>query len=181
MNVYDFDKTIYPVDSTAQFYLWCLRRYPGTWLTLPCTAWAFLLMGLRLRPKTRCKEIFYRFLRHVPPDAPERFWREHLQDVCPWYLDQRRKDDLVISASPEFLLLPAARALGFGLMASPVDQATGRCLGENCHGAEKVRRFREKYGGAPVAGFWSDSRSDSPMAALADRAWLVTKDGIVPW
>ncbi len=181
MNVYDFDKTIYPRDSTAQFYLWCLRRYPGTWLTLPCTAWAFFCMGLKIKPKTACKQIFYRFLRRVPADAPETFWRAHIQDICPWYLDQKRPDDLVISASPEFLLAPAARSLGFALMASPVDQATGRYGGENCHGREKVRRFRERYGDAPVEGFWSDSRSDSPMAALAAHAWLVTRDGIVPW
>ena len=94
---------------------------------------------------------------------------------------QKRDDDLVISASPEFLLRPVSHALGFALMASPVDQATGRYEGENCHGAEKVRRFREKYGQAHVEGFWSDSRSDSPMAALADEAWLVTKEGVVPW
>ncbi len=181
MNVYDFDKTIYPRDSTAQFYLWCLGRYPGAWLTLPCTAWAFFCLGLRLRPKTRCKEIFYRFLRHVPPDAPERFWAGHIGAVQRWYLDQKRPDDLVISASPEFLLRPAADALGFALMASRVDQATGRYDGENCHGAEKVRRYREKYGDAPVEGFWSDSRSDSPMAALAARAWLVDGDERVPW
>ncbi len=181
MNVYDFDKTIYPRDSTVQYYLWCLGRYPAAWLTLPCTAWAFLCMGLRLRPKTACKQMFYRFLRHVPEDSVSRFWGENLKNVCPWYLRQRREDDLVISASPEFLLRPVAEALGFALMASPVDQATGRYEGENCHGAEKVRRFRARYGDAPVEGFWSDSRSDAPMAALADKAWLVTRDGVVPW
>ena len=182
MNVYDFDKTIYPVDSTAQFYRWCLGRYPGVWLELPAAAWAFFCMGTRLKTKTKSKQIFYRFLRHVPPDAPALFWREHIKDVCPWYLAQKRPDDLIISASPEFLLRPVSQALGFALLASPVDQATGRYDGENCHGPEKVRRFREKYGDEPVEGFWSDSRSDSPMAALADRAWLVRKGGISePW
>ena len=181
MNVYDFDKTIYPRDSTAQYYLWCLGHYPAAWLTLPCTAWAFFCLGLRLKPKTACKQIFYRFLRHVPQDSVTHFWQEHRKDVCPWYLRQRREDDLVISASPEFLLRPVAQALGFALMASPVDQATGRYEGENCHGAEKVRRFRERYGQTTVEGFWSDSRSDAPMAALADHAWLVTRDGVVPW
>lgn len=181
MNVYDFDKTIYPADSTAQFYLWCLRRYPACRRTLGWTAWAFFCMGTRLKTKTRSKEIFYRFLRHVPPEAPELFWREHIGAVRPWYLAQRRPDDLVISASPEFLLAPAARALGFALLASRVDQSTGRYDGENCHGPEKVRRFRENYGEASVEGFWSDSRSDAPMAALAEHAHLVKGDIISPW
>ena len=181
MNVYDFDKTIYPVDSTAQFYRWCLVRYPGVWLEIPAAAWAFFCMGTKLKTKTQSMQIFYRFLRHVSADAPERFWREHIKDICPWYLAQRRDDDLVISASPEFLLRPVSEALGFALMASPVDQATGRYDGENCHGQEKVRRYRKVYGDAPVEGFWSDSRSDTPMARLAAEAWLVKKDGIVPW
>ncbi len=181
MNVYDFDKTIYPVDSTAQFYRWCLRRYPACRRTLGWTAWAFFCMGTRLKPKTRCKEIFYRFLRHVPPEAPELFWREHIGDIRPWYLAQRRDDDVVISASPEFLLAPAARAIGFALIASRVEQATGLYDGENCHGAEKPRRFRAVYGDAAVDGFWSDSRSDAPMAALAAHACLVTGTRIEEW
>ena len=181
MNVYDFDKTIYPVDSTVQFYRWCLRRYPACRRTLGWTALGFLLVGLRLRSLTGGKEMFYRFLRHVPAEAPALFWREHIGAVRPWFLKQRRPDDLVISASPEFLLAPAAEALGFALIGSPVEQATGRYLGLNCRGAEKVRRFREAYGGAAVEGFWSDSRADAPMAAVAERAFLVRKGVPEPW
>ena len=181
MNVYDFDKTIYPVDSTAQFYLWCLRRYPKCMCTLPVTVWAFFCMGTHIKKKTACKQLFYRFLRHIPADAPQAFWRGHNGAVQPWYLEQKRPDDLVISASPEFLLKPVADALGFALMASPVEQATGIYLGENCHGAEKVRRYREAYGATPVEGFWSDSLSDTPMAQLAQTAYLVKKGTPGPW
>ncbi len=181
MNVYDFDKTIYPTDSTAQFYLWCLRRYPACRRTLGWTAWAFFCMGTRLKTKTRSKEIFYRFLRHVPADAPLLFWQEHIRYIQPWYYEQRRPDDLIISASPEFLLAPAAQMLEFALIASPVEQATGKYMGENCHGAEKPRRFREIYGETPVDGFWSDSRSDAPMAAMAAHAHLVRKGVPEDW
>ena len=43
MNVYDFDKTIYYGDSTADFYLFCLKRHKKipvsyTHLTLPTKA-----------------------------------------------------------------------------------------------------------------------------------------------
>ena len=181
MNVYDFDKTIYPRDSTASFYLWCLKKYPACRKTLGLTAWAFFLMGTRLKPKVRCKEIFYRFLRHVPAEAPLQFWTEHIHDIRPWFHAQRRPDDLIISASPAFLLEPAAQFLEFALIASPVDQATGQCTGENCHGEEKVRRFRAVYGSARVEGFWSDSRSDAPMAALAEAAWFVRRGVPEPW
>lgn len=181
MNVYDFDKTIYPKDSTAEFYLWCLRRYPACLRTLPCTAWAFFCMGTHLHTKTRSKEIFYRFLRHVPEDAPMLFWQEHIRNIRPWYYEQRRPDDLIISASPEFLLRPVAQMLEFALIASPVDAATGHYHGENCHGAEKPRRYHAVYGDTPVDGFWSDSRSDTPMALLARHAHLVKGDTITDW
>ena len=181
MNVYDFDKTIYPVDSTAQFYRWCLRRYPACRRTLPFTAWGLFCMAARLKTKTGAKQIFYRFLRHVPQDAPALFWKEHIAYIEPWYLAQRREDDLIISASPEFLLRPVAEALGFALIASPVEQSTGVYHGENCHGAEKPRRYREVYGDAPVEGFWSDSRSDTPMALLAAHAHLVRRGVSQPW
>lgn len=181
MNAYDFDKTIFPKDSTAAFYLWCLRRWPRCLLSLPRTAFAFALLGLRLRPKTRCKEIFYGFLRHVPEEAPAQFWQEHLDGICPWYLAQRQPDDVIISASPEFLLRPAAEALGFALIASRVDPRTGKTEGLNCHGEEKVRRFRALYPEAAVERFYSDSLSDSPMAALAGEAFLVCGDRREPW
>ena len=35
MNVYDFDKTIYKNDSTADFFLYCLRKHPRIIAILP--------------------------------------------------------------------------------------------------------------------------------------------------
>lgn len=181
MNVYDFDKTIFPRDSTATFYLWSLRRCPRALLSLPRTGIAFIMLALHLRPKTRCKEVFYGFLRHLPADMPECFWREHINMVYPWYLAQKREDDLIISAGPEFLLRPVAEELGFALIASRVDSKTGRTEGLNCHGEEKVRRFRAQYGDAPVERFYSDSLSDSPMARIADEAFMIRRGEVIPW
>ncbi len=181
MNAYDFDKTIFPRDSTATFYLWCLRRCPRALLSLPQTAFAFALLGLKLREKTRCKEIFYGFLRHIPADAPVRFWQEHLGQIYPWYSAQKRADDIIISASPEFLLRPAAEALGVALIASRVDPRSGKTEGLNCHGEEKVRRFRALYPDAAVEEFYSDSLSDTPMARQAARAFLIVRGAVTDW
>lgn len=181
MNVYDFDKTIFHGDSTATFYTWCLRRWPRALLSLPRTAFAFTLLGLKLRPKTRCKEIFYGFLRHVPPTAPEEFWQSHETGIYPWYMAQRQADDVIISASPEFLLRPIADKLGFFLIASRVDPRTGKTEGLNCHGEEKVRRFRALYPEEAVDRFYSDSLSDSPMARLAKEAFMIRKGRVGPW
>jgi len=67
------------------------------------------------------------------------------------------------------------------VIGSPVDKSTGRFLGANCHGAEKVRRFYEEFPGGTIDDFYSDSHSDRPLADVARRAFFVRGDKISPW
>ena len=156
MNVYDFDNTILRGDSTARFFAYCLRHYPAMWLDLPGQAVNGALFLLKLRPKQAFKERMLGFLGRIGDvdAAVERFWAKNFSRVKPWYLAQRRPDDVVISASPEFLIQPACERLGVGCaMGSPVDRHTGRFSGLNCHGEEKVRRFREVFPEAQIDEF----------------------------
>ena len=180
-DVYDFDGTIYDGDSTVDFVLYCLRRFPGTWLTLPRTAVAAVQFGLKILPKTQFKQTMYRFLQHVPQveDVVVDFWLEHCDKMVPCVNPQ--PGDLVISASPEFLLKPYCDIAGYELMASVVDPHTGQYTGQNCHGQEKIRRLRERYPDVVVRNFYSDSRNDDPMARLAQHAYFVRKEQLDPW
>ena len=184
MNAYDFDKTIYNGDSTADFYLFSLRRHPKILRLAPSLLKAFFRFYVRKQgTKTECKEIMYRFLRYcdVPADTAD-FWERNRHKLKDFYLQQKKSDDVIISASPEFLLQPICRELGVRqLIASVVNPRTGKYSGVNCHGEEKVRRFREQYPQATVDKFYSDSRSDTPMAKIAKKAYLVKKDSILPW
>ena len=183
MNVYDFDNTILRGDSSARFFAWCLGHYPRMWLDLPAQLVNGFLFLTRLRPKQAFKQRMFGFLRLIDADrATEGFWRANLPRVKAWYRAAHRPDDVVISASPEFLIRPACEALGIaGVIASPVDRHTGAFSGRNCHGAEKVRRFREVHPDAVIENFYSDSRSDAPMAAIARKAWLVKGESLRPW
>lgn len=179
MRVYDFDKTIYNGDSTVHFYGFCVRKNPLLLLRFP------LITGLRFRlgleRKVIFKERFYRFLQGISDvdSLLEEFWDLHICNIKSWYKPE--PSDVIISASPEFLLEPACRRIGIQhLMASVVDKHTGRYTGENCWGEEKVRRFREKYDG-DIDEFYSDSLSDTPLARLARKSFMVNGDEIVPW
>lgn len=182
-NVYDFDGTIYRGDSTADFFVYCIGRYPKILPDFLGSAVLFAGMGLGLVEKTRAKERFYRFLRFVPD--PERsvidFWQSHEINLEKWYLSQKSADDLIISASPEFLLSPICRQLGVALLGSRVDPKTGKTDGINCHDAEKVRRMREAYPDTQIEKFYSDSASDTPLAALAKDAYFVRRGKIRPF
>ncbi len=95
-----------------------------------------------------------------------------------WYLNQNANSDVVISASPEFLLQSICNRLGVSLIASKVDPSTGQFTVKNCHGQEKVKRFTELYPNETIDEFYTDSKSDYPFAALAKKVYLVKKRSI---
>ena len=184
MNVYDFDQTIFYSDSSFQFTLYCLRHYPRCVLpALPKSLWPAAEYLAGSEDVKKLKEQIFSFLSRLPDveQIVEDFWAENSGRIRDWYLRQKRPDDLIISASPAFLLGPIARKLGVTVIATNMDPYTGRIYGRNCHDTEKVRRFREQYPDALVEQFYSDSLSDAPMAELAQQAFLVKRDEIVPW
>ncbi len=183
MNVYDFDKTIYDGDSTAHFYFYCLKHYPAVLKYLPLTVWAFFLYIISFYSKTEFKEKMYSFLKAVPDVhfAVENFWDENIHKIKDFYKKNQADDDVIISASPEFLLNPICKRLGIThLLASKVDPKTGRYTGENCHGEEKVIRFKEYMPDFIINEFYSDSLSDMPLMRLAARGFMVRGNDIIP-
>ncbi len=183
MNVYDFDKTIYAGDSTAHFYLFSLRRHPSIIKYSPSLLKAVLKFYLfKKGTKTDMKEIMFRFLLKINPEKDIKdFWDTHEKNIKGWYLEQKKDDDIIISASPEFLLKPICERLKIkNLTASRVDVHTGKYSGINCHGKEKVRLFYELYGGE-IDEFYSDSHSDDPLAEISKKAFIVKGNRIENW
>lgn len=183
MNVYDFDHTIYRGDSTVDFWRYCLSKYPKSVVTLPLACIYGVAFKLHLCSRERFKKVFYRFLRYVPNtrNAVERFWDSHEQRVEEWYLRQKQDDDLIISASPEFLIRPVCDRLGVRCIASEVAHNTGKLLGANCRGAEKLRLLRNVYPEETIDEFYSDSKSDIFLARVAQRAFLVNGEKRKEW
>ena len=184
MNAYDFDKTIYRRDSTVGFYLWCVRRYPKVMLRWPELIGNAVLYRLKKISKHVFMERFYQYLHDVKDVRAEveRYWDAHEADMHGWYGTVQREDDILISASPLFLIAPIAGRLGIKhVLASPLNPDTGLYEGERCHGEGKVRALLAAYPGAEIEAFYSDSQSDTPMARLARRAYLVEGERLTDW
>jgi len=185
MNVYDFDETIFFPDSSYSFVLYCLRHYPRA--VLPALAGAGLAKLQHLFGQIQTRELKQQVFAFLPglSDVDRivaDFWAENEKRIAPWYLAQRRSDDVILSASPDFLLQPIADKLGVKLIATRMDRHTGLIIGDNCHDAEKVSRFLKEYPGVQPDNFYSDSLSDSPMAWYSKQAWLVKSETErVPW
>lgn len=183
MNVYDFDGTIYNGDSTVNFFLYALKSKPSLVRYIPKQISGFVLYGQKQITKTKLKEIFFCFLPGIDAEqSADKFWNQNQHKIYGWYLKQHRPDDIIISASPEFLLKPICQRLNINyLIASKVDAQSGKFIGENCHGQEKVRRLADEYNISHIDRFYSDSYSDLPLAQIAEKAFLVKNGAVNEW
>ncbi len=183
MNVYDFDRTIYDGDSTVDFYLFCLKRHKKIALIFPSLATAYIKFYIfKSGTKTQFKETMYKFLKYCDIENDlEAFWKNHEKKIKDWYIKQKKDDDVIISASPKFLLEPIGKKFGFRIIASDVDKFSGKYSGENCYYEEKVARFKNEYPESSIDKFYSDHYSDLPLAKIAEKAYIVTGDKISDW
>jgi len=183
MNVYDFDGTIYNGDSSIDFYLFCLKKNPKILKYVPKQLKATILYKIKKITKTEMKESFFAFLKDIDvKKSLKEFWKKKEQRIKEWYLTEKKDDDLIISASPEFLLAPICKNLGIKhLIASQVNSSTGKFEDENCKGEKKVECFNKEYKNTTINNFYSDSLSDEPLAKIANKAFFVTGNKIEDW
>ena len=183
INLFDFDETIYDGDSTVDFFKFIFKKKPITILWLFVMLIFVILYGIRVISKTAMKQVFYKIFTFVDinDELLEEFWNDYEKNIKKFYIDRDHSNDIVISASPEFLLKPICKRLGVKeLMASRVDPKTGKYEGINCHDVEKVRRLNEKYSDYKVIESFSDSlKSDRPILELAEKAYLVKGNELI--
>ena len=183
MNVYDFDRTIYPGDSSIHFWKFCMKKYPATMRVIPRATAAMWRYKRKKCTWSDVMQTFFTFLSHVPSVdvAVEAFWDKNGEKIYDWYLERRLDSDIIISAAPVFLVEPICKRLGVSCIATEMDTKTGKILGEQCCDEEKLRRYREKFGNTTIDIFYSDSLTDTPLARAADKAFLVDEGDLSAW
>lgn len=182
VNAYDFDGTIYDGDSSIDFYKFCLKKKKSICKYWIKQLWFFGLYILGIKSKTEMKEVLFCYLKEFDQIDPlvEEFWKTHFAKIKPWYLKKDHSNDIIISASPQFLLsIPCKKLQAKDLIASEVDSKTGIFLKENCHGLEKVKRLKEKYPDVIVEEMYTDSSVDLPMIECSKKGYMVDKNNIV--
>ena len=132
---------------------------------------------LSLIDKEKLKISFFSFLKSFDniDELVTDFWNKHGNKIKEFYLKRDHSNDIIITASPEFLIKPIADKLQVkGLIGSIVDKSTGVFLQKNCKGLEKVKRFYEKYNeGVKIIDVYSDSYNDQPLFDIGMNNYLV--------
>lgn len=184
MNLYDFDKTIYNGECSLRLYLFVLSRHPKLWWHTFKAGFYGVLRGLNIINLTTFKQKFLTFMSHIkdPQKEIELFWDKEQKNIFKWYLEQKKPDDVICSASPLYIIEPILKRINptAKLVCSDIDMITSRIEnGEvNCKGEEKVRRLAE-LGLTSFENGYSDSKSDIPMLKLCKNKFHITKKGKV--
>lgn len=186
MNVYDFDGTIYNGDSGVDFVKFMFRKKKMLVLK-------YLVFSLKYIIRYKLKKISFKemkqnlfaFVKEVDDlkSFTEEFAEIHKNNIKDYYLRLRRDDDLVISASLDFYLIPLCNKMNINnVLCTKYDVENGMIIGENCKGDEKVRRFNEAYGNnAVIENAYGDSKNDVPIIKRALEGYIIKGNKIVPF
>lgn len=185
MNAYDFDGTIFPGDCSIGFCFWCMNRHPKLYFTFFPKAVRNLVLRKRGKmPEYLMQRKFFGYLTLIDDfDVQiERYWDKNEKKIAPWYLAQKRPDDLIISASPVCVIEPIARRLGVNFIATEFDREYGVLVNNMMYAREKARYIID-HGFPLIENFYSDSLADTPLALCAEKAHLVTNKAstVVDW
>ncbi|MBW4679372.1 MAG: HAD-IB family hydrolase [Microcoleus vaginatus WJT46-NPBG5] len=184
--VFDFDGTLTKKDSFLPFLCGAVGQFRYLLGLLVLLPW---LMGLALKiiPNGRVKEAFLtHFLggwseeklqrvaeRFAVQKIPKMLRPEALRRL-EWHQAQGHKL-VVLSASPEAYLVPWAQTISVDMViASRLEVQTGlltgRLLGKNCYGQEKVERLKAGLGNLSDYCLYAygDSAGDLQLLAIAD-------------
>jgi phosphatidylglycerophosphatase C len=184
---FDFDGTLTTTDSYTGFMAWRvgMARYVAGLARLAPAGLAYLGHKDRGLLKASATRLFLSGLSRDELDASTRRYAEIMarkllrpDAVRAWKRWQAQGARLVIvTASPEPVVAPFARALGCDLLLGTRlefdarDRLTGRFDGPNCRGEEKVRRLRAVFGeDIHLDAAYGDTSGDREMLALADEA-----------
>ena len=183
MNVFDFDGTIYRGDSSRDFFFYCIKNQPKTRTKIIPIMWYGLGFVLKIVKKKKFKNHFFSIVSKIDnlESVVSGFWDANEKKIKKWYLEKKDPSDVVISASPVFLLGDICKRLNVNLISTIADDKTGLIQGENCHGKEKVRRFRERYPDGKIDEFYSDLYCDTPLAEMAEKAFIVKGEELKEW
>jgi phosphatidylglycerophosphatase C len=194
--VFDFDGTITCADSLLPFCRQVAGSFPAFVAGLLVCSPILFLFALGAVSNHRAKEVMLRhFLRGRTAADLESTVAEFVSKklgvlLNPSALERiawHQANDhqvILLSASPELYLVPWARQYGIStVLGTRFDLSTGRILGLNCRGEEKIARLEAVLG--PLREYdvhvYADATSDLPLLNRATHRYWRPFDSFSGW
>lgn len=180
MNAYDFDETVYAGECSIEFFLRCFKSDPSLIKFLPGVIKGFILykqekISLDSLVNDYGKVMEDYFSSHSPEieKAVVDFWDKHINKIKPFYLRQKKEDDVIITASPEFLMREVCNRLGIkNLICTQMNAKTGK-IEKPCFRESKTARFLERFPEGKIDEFYTDSMNDRFLMPFAEKVFIV--------
>ena len=184
MNVYDFDGTIYDGDSGKDLVKYALKKYP--FLVIKCLKKSKALnkaCSQGLVSFEQVKEELFSFIFKINnyPKFLNEFVDSHMNKIKALYKSRHDENDVIVSASCDIWIDLFAKRLGVkNVIATRLD-VSGKIIGINCKGMEKVRRLNESLPNIPIIEAYSDEKSDEYLLRMAQKGYVVEGNRIIPY
>lgn len=184
MNIYDFDNTIYKGDTNTDLIKYSFLRHP---FTVSCSLIKSSILYRKYKrkeiPFKDVKEVMLSFLFKIDnvDEYLDKFVESHMHNIKKWYLDQKKDDDTIMSASYEIWINKFCRKLDIKNVIATKTDEHGKIVGNNCKGSEKVRIFKDLYKDVEVENAYSDSHVDIPMLEFAKHGYVVEDNELIPY
>lgn len=183
MNVFDFDNTLYEGESSIDYFFFSIKRNKKLLKHVPLVLWDLLLYRLCWVKKEKmirdCEKVTKAMIQGEKSlDAQILdFWASHEKNLKPEILKLVGPEDMIISASPQFVFEPIKDQLHTEkIFSTEVDVKTGKIM-FLCFGKDKVLKYKEMSQGS-IDKFYTDSLNDKPLMDMAKEAYLVTGNEI---
>ena len=180
MNAYDFDETIYDGESSVEFVFAFIKHDPSVLKFIPKVLMEFVRYSkgqLTVEEFTNkygeeLKEYFQKHKDAIPGIVKE-FWDKRMKKIKPFYKELQKEDDLIITASPYFMMEEICGRLGIkNLVASEVDMDKG-VITRACFREGKIDCLNRAFPDAVIDDFYTDSMNDEFLFPLAKRVFMV--------
>jgi phosphatidylglycerophosphatase C len=185
---FDFDGTVTTKDTLLEFIKFTsgnFQFYLGFLINLPY----LIAYKIQLISNHSAKEKILRFFfKDTPLEVFTEYCRIFSNNILPQLIRPKAIEEIeslkrrsvtivVVSASPENWIEEWAAKYKLELLASKLEvknnKLTGKLLGKNCHGPEKVNRICESYdlSNYTIVAAYGDSHGDKPMLQLAKNSF----------
>lgn len=184
MNCYDFDKTIYKKDSSIKLYLFYISKYPLKIFGIFRLMFLFFLNVIGILSTMKFKEKFFAFLTNIKDvdTFVDEFWQKEKKNINSYFYDVIKDNDVVISASPQFLIEPILKSINpqIVVIGTNMDKRTGKIEGENMKGKHKAEVLNG-LGYTEFDSVYTDSLSDFPILDMAKNKFIVCGEKVYPF